>query len=69
MKLYGNKVEPRCTYCEFGTRIGQTDHINCIRCGVVTDGYTCPRFRYDPLKRVPPKLVPLPAFREEDFEV
>lgn len=68
-KLYGNAVIPRCIYCEHGSAVQESDHINCRYKGVVTDGYSCRRFRYDPLKRVPHSLPALPRFTQEDFSI
>ena len=69
MKLYGNKIEPRCLYCEHGTTLKNSGHISCRYYGVVTDGYTCRKFKYDPLKRIPSKPVTLPKFEKEDFSI
>ena len=68
-KLYGNGVIPRCLYCEHGQAVQDSEHINCRYKGVVTDGYSCRRFRYDPLKRVPHAPPALPRFSHEDFSI
>lgn len=69
MKLYGKDVLPRCLYCEHGQPVKDTGHINCRYRGVVTDGYSCRKFRYDPLKRVPAKPAALPRYDAGDFSI
>ncbi len=66
--LFEKDMDPRCAYCSHGATLDE-DHIMCIKKGIVSAAGSCRRFRYDPLKRVPPK--PLNAdfayLREEDF--
>ena len=68
--LFQNAIEPRCAYCRRGAQIGDT-HVMCLKKGIVSAGGQCRRFRYDPLKRVPPKPVVLDfsRFSEEDFSL
>ena len=66
--LFQKDIEPRCAYCQRGTQL-EEDKILCVKKGVVAPGGSCPRFRYAPLKRVPPPPV-LPDFsklKDEDF--
>ena len=68
--LFDKEIDPRCAYCERGTPLKE-DSILCIKHGVVSPGGSCRSFRYDPFKRVPPKLV-LPDFsrlKDEDFQL
>ena len=69
MQLFRKKIEPRCAYCEKGA-IG-ADQVACRRRGVVSAGEHCASFRYDPLKRVPPRPVKLATdtLKKEDFEL
>ena len=41
--------------------------ILCEKCGVVAPYYSCKKFRYDPLLRVPKRRRPLPEYSESDF--
>ena len=68
MNLFRKKMEPRCAYCERGSDLGN-GKVACVHKGVVDDTYHCRRFRYDPLKRTPPRPVPLNTERldAEDF--
>ena len=70
MQLFRKKIEPRCAYCEKGAPIG-ADKVACRRRGVVSAGEHCASFRYDPLKRVPPRPVKLATdtLKKEDFEL
>lgn len=68
--LFEKKIEPRCTYCERGTVLADGQVI-CLKRGVVSAGSSCRAFRYDPLKRVPPKPM-APDFsklKAEDFKL
>ncbi|MCI8303117.1 MAG: hypothetical protein HFF52_00645 [Lawsonibacter sp.] len=70
MKLFQTSIEPRCTYCARGRELDQ-DQVVCPRKGVMSAGSHCGAFRYDPLKRVPPrpaKLV-LSNLSDEDFKL
>ena len=68
--LFRKDIAPRCIYCAQGIAISDRE-VACPRKGVVAGDYHCRRFRYDPLKRVPPRPVKLETSRlkEEDFEI
>ena len=68
MQLFRKKIDPRCAYCEKGTDLGN-GRVICIRKGVVEDTYHCRHFRYDPLKRTPPRPATFENERlsEKDF--
>ena len=67
--LFRRDMEPNCAYCERGTPAGDTE-IDCPKRGKVTPGESCKAFRYDPLKRVPPRPASLRRkFRPEDFSL
>lgn len=66
--LFTKKIEPRCAYCQRGTPIHETQ-VLCLKKGVVSLDDACRHFRYDPLKRIPPR-PPSPDFsrlKDEDF--
>ena len=54
--LFRKKIDPRCAYCVKGTRISD-EEVACVKCGIVAAEHHCGAFRYDPLKRVPPRPV------------
>ena len=66
--LFAKKIEPRCSYCQRGTCLDE-ERVICLKRGVVSSGGHCRAFRYDPLKRVPPKpaALELGRLRDEDF--
>ena len=64
MKLFQSSIEPRCAYCARGRELDPGQ-------GVMSAGSSCRAFRYDPLKRVPPRPARLNSFglAEEDFKL
>lgn len=68
--LFRKKIEPSCIYCAHGTVLGE-DQILCARKGLVECINNCPKFRYDPCKRVPPrpKQPDFEQFHDEDFSL
>lgn len=70
MSLFQKEIEPRCAYCAKGAPL-DGGRILCAKKGVVEPGSSCGRFRYDPLKRVPPKPA-VPDFSklsDDDFRL
>ena len=70
MKLFRKDIEPRCAYCDKGSQINEREVI-CVKRGVVPVESHCSRFRYDPLKRTPPRPVSLDTnhLSEKDFSI
>lgn len=70
MKLFRKNIEPCCAYCQQGQQVNETD-VMCVKCGIVPAEHHCRRFRYDPLKRVPPRPAALDTrnLKEEDFSM
>ena len=70
MMLFRKDIEPRCAYCSRGARIDE-GHVACVKRGVVADTDKCPAFRYDPLRRTPPRPAELNTAKlsPEDFQV
>lgn len=68
--LFQEHIEPRCAYCAKGAPL-EEGRILCAKKGVMSAGSHCPRFRYDPLKRVPPKPAALDTSKlsPEDFRL
>ena len=52
--LFRKKIERFCAYCAFSGKVNDNQVI-CQKCGIVPASHHCRRFRYDPLKRIPPK--------------
>lgn len=68
-KLFGNNIEPSCSYCEFGTFTQDRLAVLCAKRGVVTPDFACRKFIYDPISRVPKQQPTLGKFDPSDFEL
>lgn len=68
MMIFRKDIEPRCLYCEHAEKLDE-EHAACDKKGVVSLGYHCRAFRYDPLSRVPPQHAApdFSRFQDEDF--
>ena len=66
--LFRKDIEPRCAYCRYGNRISELEVV-CRKRGVVPAEGCCRAFRYDPLRREPPRPLKLNTEKltEEDF--
>jgi hypothetical protein len=58
--LYRNNMPRQCATCARAVRLNNTDMI-CKKYGVVYVDYGCRRYVYDPLKRVPSRMPPVPS--------
>lgn len=68
-KLYGKNIDPDCSYCKIGTYSEDRSVIFCKYKGVIEERYSCRRFQYDPIKRVPKLPRPIDKFSPEDFDI
>lgn len=70
MALFQKKIEPRCSYCA-RSRALNDEEVVCSKKGVVSAGSHCRAFKYDPLKRTPPRPARADFSRltEEDFKL
>ena len=68
--LFRKKLERSCSYCAWGTRIGD-EQVLCVKRGVVSLYYTCRKFIYDPCKRIPSKskAPDIEKYKEVDFSL
>ncbi len=69
-RLFQDKIEPRCAYCAHGRALGE-DQIACPKKGVMSAASHCRAFRYDPLRRTPPRPVKaeFAGLKNEDFSL
>ncbi|MCI9508888.1 MAG: hypothetical protein HFF10_03970 [Angelakisella sp.] len=67
--LFGSRIEPACRYCTHARENTDGRMILCQHQGVVAPYYSCRRFHYDPLLRVPPRQAVLPKYDKSDFEL
>jgi hypothetical protein len=56
--LFRRDIDPRCAYCQRGEQINERE-VACIKRGIMAVEAHCRSFKYDPLKRVPPRPVSL----------
>lgn len=70
MKLFRKNMDPRCAYCMRGQQINDRD-VMCVKRGIVPVEHHCHAFRYDPLKRIPPRPATLESnhLKESDFSL
>jgi len=68
--LFRKDIDPRCAYCKRGRRLNERE-VACVKRGVVPAGHACRAFRYDPMKRVPPRPASLDTgkLKKEDFSI
>ena len=66
--MFEKDIEPRCGYCKRGTPL-EDEKVMCVKKGIVAASGACRGFRYDPLKRVPPRPVTasFDHLKNEDF--
>jgi hypothetical protein len=65
--LFAKKVDPRCVYCALSRPLNAKE-VACVKHGVVGAYDRCGAFRYDALKRVPPKPAKLGRdYNADDF--
>lgn len=65
--LFAKKTAPSCAYCRRGKAVSP-ETILCRKKGVTTADGSCGWFRYDPLKRVPPRPVAPDFSRFDDAD-
>ncbi len=66
-KIIGN-IEPKCIYCTHGKISSDGKSVLCHKKGVVDKDFSCKKFSYDPIKRIPERKPELQQFTAEDFE-
>ncbi len=68
--LFRKKISRFCSYCTYGTNIGNCQ-VLCTKRGVVAENYNCHKFSYDPCKRIPAKQKALDftKYKDDDFNL
>lgn len=65
--LFRKNIEPRCAYCAHSRPLDENS-VSCRKKGPMAQTDSCRAFRYDPLRRVPPKPAALRTdFTDADF--
>ena len=68
-KLFGKKISPACAHCAESFVNPDAGALLCLRGGAVDPDHSCKKYRYDPLKRVPARPIPLGNYDKSDFEL
>ncbi len=68
-KLFSDDIPPACAYCKHGFTTWDGKTVLCKKNGVCNPGFSCRKYRYDPLKRIPKRPRALPKFDRSDFEL
>jgi hypothetical protein len=55
--------------CSLGHLSLNRMRVLCIHKGVVDPDFSCRKYHYNPLKRVPMRMPSLPAFEKDDFKL
>ena len=67
--IFRKQIDPRCAYCAQGRTLSEREAACRFR-GVTPASAHCERFRYDPIKRVPPPPVQLRGgYSPDDFRI
>ena len=56
-KYFDKNIQPKCDYCQFGKRAKDGDKVLCEKRGLVDASFSCGKFTYSPLKRIPVKQL------------
>jgi len=56
-KYFNKNIEPKCDYCQFGKRAKDGNKVLCEKRGMVDASFSCNKFSYSPLKRIPVKQL------------
>lgn len=62
--LFRKHIEPHCAYCKKAEPV-EPGYVVCRKRGIVSEADHCRAFRYDPLRRVPPRPA-APDFSKYD---
>ena len=62
--LFRKDMEPHCSYCRFST-LAEPGTVICRKKGIMPENSSCKRFRYNPLRRTPPRPLQ-PDFTKYD---
>ena len=69
MPLFPKKAYTACANCRHGRKTSDGQKVLCMRNGIVDPDYSCRKYQYDPIKRVPKRRPALPAFSPEEFKL
>lgn len=56
-RYFDKSIAPKCDYCQYGKRARDGNKVLCEKRGLVDREYSCTKFVYSPLKRIPVKQL------------
>lgn len=56
-RYFDKSIAPKCDYCQYGKRARDGNKVLCEKRGLVEREYSCTKFIYSPLKRIPVKQL------------
>ena len=56
-KYFDKNIQPKCDYCQFGRRTKDGNKVLCEKRGMTERDFSCGKFIYSPLKRIPVKQL------------
>lgn len=68
VKLFSKDIPPKCEYCLYGVKSREGNKILCEKRGVVEMNYSCSKYVYSPLKRIPVKQLNIHGAFDDDIE-
>jgi ribosomal protein L24E len=70
LKLFKGKTEPQCAHCEYAEIADGSEVVVCRKIGGIMQLHSkCKKYKYDPLKREPKKLIFTTEFTKDDFDI
>jgi len=67
--IFNKKLSPACKYCENAVISSFDEDIICRKKGVTRPDDRCGKYKYDPFKRVPNKIIINKNYSKDDFEI
>ena len=65
-RLFNKDIPPKCAYCVFGVKSREGNNILCEKRGVVDMNFSCSKYIYSPLKRIPVKQLNIHGAFDDD---
>ena len=68
-QIFNKKLSPACKYCECAKISTFDDEIICKHKGITRLDDRCRKYRYDPFKRVPKKIIIEKNYSDKEFKL
>ena len=67
--MFNKKHDVDCAYCKFGYVLTNGEDCICDKYGIIERKNKCPKFVYEPLKRIPSPPATIEKYSENDFKI